>query len=116
MLTKSRKKLRREPSAASQELESQRQGDASKSSKAAEKLSMEEASDLKERRKLATHVGRFKKVVKEKCVKGYSTHDLAAILGGSGSRQVRHLLHFRSPTGVPEVSHQNCPLGQLNFA
>jgi len=39
-------------------------------------------------RKIATHVGRFHKVVRNKHVKGYSSADLAAILGASGVEQV----------------------------
>ena len=38
-------------------------------------------------RKQATHVGRFKKFARGKCVKGYSSNDLAAILGGGGQLQ-----------------------------
>lgn len=41
-----------------------------------------------EQTKVSTHVGRFKKVTRDKCVKGYSAKDLAAILGANGADEV----------------------------
>ena len=51
-------------------------------------------------RKQATHVGRFKKFARGKCVKGYSSNDLTAILGGGGQLQRQQV------SAAPWLSHK----------
>ena len=53
------------------------------SSSSSDDSSSEEEAAAPRRVRAATHLGRFKKREQAKMVKGYSEHDLAAILGGS---------------------------------
>ena len=64
------------------------------------RVQMAREAAVQDARKQATHVGRFKKVATGKCVKGYSSNDLAAILGGGGQPQPQQVSY------LPWLSHK----------
>jgi Pin2-interacting protein X1 len=69
-----------------------------------EKEKSESGEDDKDKKK-ATHIGRFKRRESAKMVKGYSSSDLAAILGEDPfTKQAEALAVFNKPTGEVTIS------------